>query len=238
LPILVYFHGGGFVMGSVVSHDGIARSFALGAECVVVSVEYRLAPEHEFPVAAMDALAAFRWTVAHAGELGGDATRVAVGGDSAGGNLAAVVSRETRRETAKPVFQLLIYPAIDFTRRGASHGFFQKGFMLDKPNIDWFTDLYVPNHGDYTHRLASPALQSDHAGGPPAMVVTAGFDPLRDEGDGYADALRAAGVRVQHARHEGLVHGFVNMNGAVRAAKRAVDEMVSVLRRELVIARG
>jgi acetyl esterase len=232
LPILVYYHGGGFVLGSLDSHDGECRALALGAGAIVVSVDYRLAPEHRFPTAVDDGLAALRWIAGNAASFGGDPARIAVGGDSAGGNIAAVVARDARGDSAKIAFQLLIYPAVDFTRSHPSHRHFREGFMLTEESIDWFTDHYLGKR-DRTHHRASPLFADDHAGVPPAMILTAGFDPLRDEAKAYADKLSAAGVAVDYRCYEGLVHGFFNMSAAVDVARRALDDAVSALRRAL-----
>jgi acetyl esterase len=233
LPIVVYYHGGGFVLGSLDSHDGECRALAIGARAIVIAVDYRLAPEHRFPTPALDGLAAFRWAGARAASLGGDAGAMAVAGDSAGGNIAAVVARETRGDAVRPVFQLLVYPATDFTRSLPSHRLFRDGFLLTEEHMVWFLDQYLRNEKDLTDPLGSVLHTDDHAGVPPAMILTAGFDPLRDEGRAYADRLRDAGVRVTYRCHEGLVHGFMNMTAGVRAAARAQEEAAAVLRREL-----
>lgn len=238
LPIIVFYHGGGFALGTLRSHDGECRALASEVGAIVVSVDYRLAPEHRFPTAALDAIAAFRWVAARAESLGGDPSRIAVAGDSAGGNLAAVAARELRADPVRPAFQLLIYPAVDFTRALPSHRHFEAGFFLTKASIDWFIDAYAPSRADWTHPLASPLLQEDHSGLPPAFVLTAGFDPLRDEGDAYAAAMSAAGVKVRHRCYEPLVHGFFNMSSGVTAARSALDDMVSALREGLSVSQS
>jgi acetyl esterase len=233
LPIVVYYHGGGFVLGSLESHDGECRALAAGVRAIVVAVDYRLAPEHRFPTSANDALAAFRWVAGNVTALFGDPARIALAGDSAGGNLAAVVARETRGDAIRPAFQLLIYPALDMTLSFPSHRHFAEGLLLTKRNIEFFNACYLQTEADRRDPRASPLLADDHAGLPPAMILTAGFDPLRDEGDAYARALVAAGVPVHHRCYDGLVHGFFNMSGAVVAASRAFDDAVSGLRRAL-----
>jgi acetyl esterase len=233
LPVVVYYHGGGFVLGSLRSHDGECRAMALGAGALVVAVDYRLAPEHTFPTAVDDGVAAYLWAVQNAHLYGGDPKKMAVAGDSAGGNIAAVVARDLRHHEHKPVFQLLIYPAVDFTRSLPSHRHFAAGLFLTKSSIDWFMQNYVPDQAHLTHPRASPLLAGDHAGVAPALVVTAGFDPLRDEGDAYAAALRAAGVPTQHRCYEGQVHGFFSMSAGIDSARAAFDEMIASLRAAL-----
>ncbi len=233
LPVIVFYHGGGFVLGSLRSHDGECRAMALGANALVVAVDYRLAPEHKFPVAVDDGAAAYLWAAEKAASLGGDPARMAVAGDSAGGNLAAVVARDMRDHPRKPVFQLLIYPATDMTRSKPSHRYFEKGFFLTKNSIDWFLDAYLHGPEQQTHPRASPLLAGDHGGLAPALVVTAGFDPLRDEGRAYAEALASAGVRAEHRCYEGQVHGFFSMSAGVDAARAALGDMIAALRTAL-----
>jgi acetyl esterase len=220
---LVWFHGGGFVLGSLDSHDGLCRALASRARVTVVSVDYRLAPEHPFPAAVDDAVAATRWVLAHAAELGVDGAAVAVGGDSAGGNLSAVVTQALREDRARPAFQLLVYPATDMTRGFPSHKFFRDGFILTEASIDWFLRHYLADPTKRTDPRASPLLASDLSRLPPALVITAGFDPLRDEGDAYAERMRRSGVQVQHVRAESLLHGFITTGGSVREAARILD---------------
>jgi len=226
LPVLVYYHGGGWVIGSIESHDGQCARLASDARCVVVSVDYRMAPEHPFPAAVVDALEAFRWVRGHAGELEGDPARVAVGGDSAGASLAAVVSQQcSALGEPGPSLQLLIYPATDLSREAASYTTYGDGFYLTRARMKWFKDLYVPVEERADVR-ASPLLNEELAGQPPAHVITAGFDPLRDEGRAYAEALEAAGVSVTYKNYEGVIHGFANMVGRIPAARAAYEDMV------------
>ncbi len=233
LPVIVFYHGGGFVLGSLESHDGECRALALGVNAIVIAVDYRLSPEHKFPVAVDDAAAAYRWAAEKAPSLGGDPSRMAVAGDSAGGNLAAVVARDMRDHPHKPVFQVLVYPATDMTRSMASHRHFAKGFFLTKSSIDWFLDAYLHGPLDQTHPRASPLLAGNHEGLAPGLVLTAGFDSLRDEGRAYAEALAAAGVRVKHRCVEGQVHGFFSMSAGIDSARVAVDEIIAALRAAL-----
>ncbi len=231
LPATVYYHGGGFVLGDLESHDAHCRHLAVRGGCVVVAVHYRLAPEHPFPAAVDDAYAAFAWVVANAGALGVDPARVAVAGDSAGGNLAAVVSQVARdRGGPRPSFQLLVYPATDMTRSLASHRTFAEGYFLTEAMIDWFFASYLTDPEQQHDPRASPLRARDLTGLPPAHVVTAGFDPLRDEGEAYADALRAAGVPATSRCYDTMIHGFVSMAGLVDAAAHATDDIADVLR--------
>lgn len=231
-PALVFYHGGGFVLGSLDSHDVPCRILALEARCVVISVDYRLAPEHAFPAGIEDAIAAFRAVAAEAAVLGLDPKRLAVGGDSAGGNFAAVVAQQTLRDKLRPCFQLLIYPTTDFTMSFPSVYSLASGFLLEKRSMDWFRDQYLQDHSDLKAPLASP-LYGKLEGLPPAFVMTAGFDPLRDEGEAYARKMQEAGVEVRLRRYDSLVHGFLNMSGGVKAARHAVRDAAQALRQGL-----
>jgi acetyl esterase len=214
-PLLVFFHGGGWVIGTRASHDNAVRFLAKHAGVRVLSIEYRLAPEFPFPAAAEDALAAFEYAVAKAGDLGADPARIAVGGDSAGGNLAAVTAQQAvRRGGPAPAFQLLIYPATDFAQRYRSQDLFAEDLFLTDPRL-------------------SPLRAADLSGLPPALVVTAGFDPLRDEGEAYAKKLAEAGVDVALRRHEDLIHGFINFTGVGSRFREALAEMAGALRQGL-----
>jgi acetyl esterase/lipase len=222
--VLVYLHGGGWVQGDRDTHDALCRRLA-AADRVVVSADYRLAPEHPFPAAVDDTVTVLRWARANVATLGSD--RIEVGGDSAGGNLAAVaciVLRDAGLDL--PSLQLLIYPGLDQRRLAASHATFAEGFLLTAADIDWFQGHYAAPVDDVR---ASPLLADLH-GLPPAIVTTAGFDPLRDEGEAYVAKLRAAGVPVTHLEEASLVHGYANMDGALPAADRAVARIVEALR--------
>lgn len=231
LPALVFFHGGGWVVGDLDTHDHVCRHLAFAADVVVIAIDYRLAPEHPFPAAVEDAIAAVRWVRTAAGTLGIDAARIAVGGDSAGGNLAAIVCLAAR-DTGEPlpVFQLLIYPAVDFTADNASLRDNATGFLLTRTLLHQFYDWYVgPVHDRRDWRI-SPLLAASHADLPPALVQTAEFDPLRDEGVLYADTLRAARVPVDHRHYADMVHGFARMGGRVERGRRALDDAAAALR--------
>ncbi len=232
LPVLVYFHGGGWVIGDLDTHDTLCRQLANHAGCAVVSVDYRLAPEHPFPAAVDDAVAATRFVHAHAGTFGLDAARLAVGGDSAGGNLAAVVAITARDAGALPIaYQLLIYPATDQHRRAASRATNGDGYLLTRDTMAYFTGHYLPDPAMHDDWRASPLLHADLGRLPPALVVTAGFDPLRDEGLVYADRLSAAGTPTTAVCFERQIHGFVPMGRVLDEARSAVALCAAELRR-------
>jgi acetyl esterase/lipase len=231
-PLLVYFHGGGFVVCDLDTHDNVCRFLALHAGIRVLSVEYRLAPEHPFPAPADDALAAFRFAVEHAPELGVDPARIAVGGDSAGGNLAAMVAAQASADGG-PAFQLLFYPWLDLSSERTSYDLFEEGFYLTRSDLRWYRAHYLSDESRASDPRCSPILSGELAGVAPAYVATAGFDPLRDEGEEYARRLREAGVRVALRRHSGLIHGFANTFAIGHAAREAVLEASGALRMAL-----
>ncbi|MFA1542801.1 alpha/beta hydrolase [Actinomadura monticuli] len=225
-PLLVFYHGGGWVVGDIETHDTVCRYLAVHAEVRVLSIEYRLAPEHPYPAAPDDALAAYAYAVEHAGELGADPSAIAVGGDSAGGNLAAVVGLLAERT---PDFALLFYPATDFTVRRRSRELFEEGFYLTDADMVWFADHYVPEERRAEVK-ASPMLADDLSGFPPTYLATAGFDPLRDEGEEFAKRLDKAGVRVAVRRQEDLIHGFANTWSLGGRFREALSEAAGALR--------
>jgi len=227
-PVLVFFHGGGFVIGSVELYDEFCRELANGAGCMVVSVDYRLAPEHKFPAAVEDCYAATEWVAENAKAIGGNPALIAVGGDSAGGNLSAVVAQMARDKGTPPlVFQLLIYPATDFVHETQSSKE-NTGYFLTKDDMVWFGSLYLRSETDGSSPQASPLLAEDLSGLPPALVITAEFDPLRDDGEAYADKLRKSGVAVVCTRYNGMIHGFLSL--PFDQGKKARQEVVKALR--------
>lgn len=233
-PLLVFFHGGGFVLGDLDTHDNACRLLCRHAHLHVLAVDYRLAPEHPYPAALEDAMAAFAWACEHARELGADPTRIAVGGDSAGGNLAAVTAQLAVRDgLPAPALQFLLYPAVDRTCERASHGHFAEGFFLTRADITWFQEQYTGASCDGSDPRISPLRCRELSGLPPAVVITAGFDPLRDEGEAYARALQQAGTRTTLRRFDGLIHGFANMVGVSRVCRDAVVEIAAMVRNEI-----
>lgn len=225
-PLMVFFHGSGFVVCSLDTHDPMCRNLCAGAGCVVVSVDYRLAPEHKFPAAPDDALAATRWAVANAGALNADSSRVVVAGDSAGGNLAAVVALRARDEGGpKLAGQLLIYPVTDYHDPGwPSMTENAEGYGLTRQGMAWFWDHYLADRSQAAHPHACPIKANDLSGLPPAYVITAEYDPLRDEAEAYADALTRAGVATKMRRWDGMNHGFFFFPGLVDKASAALDD--------------
>ncbi|GAA0227971.1 alpha/beta hydrolase [Haladaptatus pallidirubidus] len=213
-PALVYFHGGGWVLGNLDTHDSVARSLANRGDCVVVSVEYRKAPENPFPAAVEDAYEATKWTATHAEEIGANPDKLAVGGESAGGNLAAIVAQMARdKELGAPEidFQLLAYPVTNHDYGTKSYSQNGSGYFLSRPLMIWFWNHYLREDVDGSNVRASPLLGRDLSGLPPAFVLTAGYDPLRDEGAAYASRLSDAGVSIEHANYNGMIHDFLNM---------------------------
>jgi acetyl esterase len=228
--VLVWYHGGGWVLGTLDASDHTCRELANAASCIVVSVDYRLAPEHKFPASPDDCEAAYEWVLANAESLGGDPRRVAVGGDSAGGNLAAVVCiRARERNRPQPVFQLLVYPVTDFDFDRPSYAANAEGYMLTRDAMRWFWNLYVNDPQEMAHPHASPLRATDLHGLAPALVITAEFDPLRDEGEAYAERLKEAGVPVRVARYDGMIHGFFGMFPVIDKGKQAVRESADAL---------
>jgi acetyl esterase len=234
-PLLVFYHGGGGAIGDLDTHDALCRLTCRDAGIHVLSIDYRLAPEHPAPAAVEDAYAAFKWAHEHAGELGAISGRVAVGGDSAGGNLAAIVCQLARDEGGPtPVLQWLVYPRTDFTAQTRSLSLFARGFLLTKRDIDWFTAQYLRGTGiDPADPRISPLLAESLSGLAPALIAVAGFDPLRDEGESYAAALRAAGTAVDLRSMGSLTHGFANLFPLGGGSAAATSDLISALRAHL-----
>lgn len=223
LPALVYYHGGGHTIGDLDTHDTLCRELCNQSGYAVFSVDYRLGPEHKFPAAVDDSFAALHWIATNAGRLSIDTGKLAVGGDSAGGNLAAVMSLLARDQGGPAIaFQLLIYPATDLRFLTPSHKANGQGYLLTTEVIEYFTASYLNKDSDRLDWHASPALAKDHRGLPPALIVTAGYDPLRDEGKDYADLLRAAGNQVEYIDYPGQIHGFITMGKVIAQANEAV----------------
>ncbi|TKK83409.1 alpha/beta hydrolase [Kribbella jiaozuonensis] len=232
--LLVFFHGGGWVVGDLNTHDALCRAIAADAGIRVLSVDYRLAPEAPAPTAAEDAIAAFTWAVEHAEDLGVDPDLIAVGGDSAGGNLAAVVAQQTvRRGLPHPALQVLLYPAVDLVARRPSRDLFSEGFILSENDIIWYRDHYTPDPTLRPDPIVSPIRAKDLTGLPPTYLTTAGFDPLRDEGLEYAEALRAAGNPLTHIPHPTLCHGYANLLTVPGKIRQAHTHLTNYLRNAL-----
>ncbi len=239
LAVLVYYHGGGWVIGDLDTHDTLCRQLANQAGCAVVAVDYRMGPEHRFPAAVDDAIAALAWVRGAAAHLGLDASRIAVGGDSAGGNLAAVVALHQRGVDAPPLaFQLLIYPATDMRRGAPSHTSNGQGYLLTTETIEYFLQHYIDDPRHHDDWRASPLLHEDLAGAAPALVLTAGYDPLRDEGLAYAQRLTEAGVRTTYLCFERQIHGFILMGKVLDEANAAVMVCAAALRGALMHGRN
>jgi acetyl esterase len=230
LPTLIYYHGGGFVIGTIETHDSTCRRLANRSRCQVISIDYRLSPEHPFPAPIDDGIVAFRHVRDHAAAFGADAARLAVGGDSAGGAVAAVVCQAMRdAKEPGPAFQMLIYPATDSSQESGSRKSFAEGYFLTKGLMDWFWKAYVPAGTDLADLRLSPLLAKDFTGLPPAFVLTAGYDPLRDEGRAYADRLIDAGVKTTYVNYPGTIHGFFSLTRFLKQGLKANDEAAAVM---------
>jgi acetyl esterase len=233
LPVLVYYHGGGWVLGDLDTHDDVCRRLALEAGCMVVSVDYRLAPEHKFPAAVEDSIAAARWVSAHAAELGADSARLAVGGDSAGGNLAAAVALAARDGAGPPIaFQLLVYPVLAHGTDFPSYRENAEGYLLTAIGMKWFWEHYLNDPAEAASAKAAPLSAGSLAGLPPALIFTAAYDPLRDEGEAYGQRLREAGVAARVKRYDDAMHGFLTMT-VTEPSRQAIAECAAALREAL-----
>jgi len=233
LPALIYFHGGGWVLGDLDTHDAVCRQIAAQAGVVVIAVDYRLAPEHPFPAAVDDCYGATAWIASNAVALGVDNTRLAVGGDSAGGGLATVVTLMARSGGPSLKYQIMVYPVTDLRAQTESYSKYADGYLLTRNMMRWFIAQYATTEDDVRDWRASPLLAPSVDGVPPALVITAGLDPLRDEGEAYARRLEEAGVPVDYMCLGGMVHGFLTMGGKIDTANRAVSHIASALRQRL-----
>ena len=229
-PALVWFHGGGWVVGSVNSHDGLCRRLAAAAGCAVIAVEYRLAPEHPYPSAILDAWTAMRWVAHRGADIGIDPKRLAVGGDSAGGNLAAVVALRARDIDMPVRLQVLIYPVLDSDLDTESYRANATGYGLTREAMAWYWEQYCPDPAQRAQPDASPLRAASLAGAPPALVVTCELDPLRSEGEAYARRLQAEGVGVTHEHYPGMIHGFARMFAVIDAGHRVVEQVAAAMR--------
>lgn len=233
-PVVVYYHGGGWVIGNLDTHDGSSRGICNASRCIIVSVDYRLAPEAKFPAAAEDSYAAAKWVVEHTVEIGGEAGRVAVAGESAGGNLAAAVCLMAKDRGGPPfAFQLLVYPVMEYGGDTPSSRENAEGYFLTKASMDWYWGHYLKAPKDGSHPYASPLKAKDLSGLPPALVITAEYDPLRDEGEAYASRLKEAGVGTICTRYGGMMHGFFNQPNDIDDARKAYAEAGAALRNAL-----
>jgi acetyl esterase len=229
-PVLMYFFGGGWALGNLDTCDGVCRRLCAGASCLVVSVSYRLAPEHPFPAAPLDCHAATRWVARHAGEFGGDPARLGVAGDSAGGNLAAAVTLMAR-DSGDPALacQVLVYPNVDYRADTASMRENDDPCFFNRHSVTWYWRHYLARPSDGADPLASPLRADSLRGLPPALVMTAEYDPLRDEAEAYAERLRRSDVPVELVRYDGMVHGFFTMTGTLEAARKAMSQVTTWL---------
>ena len=235
LPVLLYFHPGSFVKGDINSHDPVCKSLTHATGCIVISINYPLAPENPFPEAIEQLKEVFHWITSHCKELHCDG-RIAIGGEDSGGNLAAVLTQELRNESYSNIsFQILIYPQLDLTCSSLSHKEFEKGFLLEKNAIEWYIKQYLGESGNPKDPRASPLLNEDLSLLPPGLIFTAEYDPLRDEGEQYAQNLNNAGVPTRLVRYPGMVHGFFQMNGILDDAREAINQVGQTLREHFSI---
>jgi acetyl esterase len=237
LPVLLYFHGGGFVIGGE-GYERPLRELAVATGCLIIAPDVRLAPEHSFPAAHEDALACARWAHAHARELAGGASVLGIAGDSSGGNLAAVTTRDLTRQRTSPAFQVLIYPMLDATASSASYRELGAGYGFTREKSLWYFGQYLPDDSDRRDPRISPLLERDLTGLPPTLVITAEYDPLRDDGEHYARAIRNAGGAADLLRYDGMIHGFFQMTGHVNAASQVQADVAAWISERTVPASG
>lgn len=230
LPGVIFFHGGGFVIGDLETHDALCRFITQQSGAKVVAVDYRLAPEHPYPAAVEDALAASRWIEKNAADLGIDPNRLATAGDSAGGNLATVVAQQGLKSGPKIAYQLLMYPVVQMAEETASRAAFGEGYLLDAASLTWFERCYVPQGTDVRDPRLSPLYAEDVSGLAPAYIITADYDVLRDEGRAYARKLEAAGVDVTYVNYDGMIHGFCHMAGIIDIGRKSMDAACAALK--------
>lgn len=234
LPALIYFHGGGWQRGDIATHDSICRHFAHYAGCIVISVQWRLAPENKFPIGPNDCLAAYEWIVQNGKEYNIDTKRLGISGDSAGGNMTAILAQRLRSmDIQKPIFQLLCYAALDLSCSTHSYIDFAEGFFLSTERVKYYVAGYVNSPSDIDNPLCSPLKNPDLKGLPPTHIVTAGFDPLHDEGKLYAERLKEAGIPVTYKCYEGFIHAFLHMNDSVPAVETALQEISEIVKKAL-----
>jgi len=237
LPILMLYHGGGFALGDMDTHENVARYYAKNGNVIVINVHYRLSPEHPFPAGVEDAYAALKWAAENAHTIGGDKSRIAITGDSAGGNISAVVTQMAKERSGPSIaYQLLVYPSVDMSPDShyASHDKYGNGdYFLSTDSLTWLRGMYFENIGDSKSVLASPILAADLSGLPPALIITAGYDILIDEGKHYADRLREAGVPVEYKCFESTIHGFMSFAGAIDAGREGLNLVVKTLKENL-----
>lgn len=230
-PIILYFHAGGYVKGDLESPDSLCRELAHQSRAIVVSVGYRLAPENHFPGPVEDGECAYMWIKEHAEEMRADPSRIALCGDSSGGNLAAALAHRLKKKGEKPLLQVLIYPLLDYTFSQSSHAEYSKGYLLEEESLKWYRELFVPKNHNLKDPELSPLFYKDFEGLPPALIITAEYDPTRDEGEKYAEMLRKNGVETTLHRYEGVTHGFFQMAGILEEGREAMNEVATALRR-------
>jgi acetyl esterase len=234
LPVLIFYHGGGWQRGDIASHDSICRHFARYSGAIVVSVEWRLAPEHKFPTGPNDCLAAYKWVAQHGNDYNMDTSRIGISGDSAGGNMTAITAQRLRKENVvQPIFQLMLYPSLDLSCSAQSYVDYADGFFLTTERVKFYVNNYVRSADDIPLPECSPLKQQDLSKLPPAHIVTNGFDPLKDEGQAYAKRLQEAGIPTTHKCYEAFIHAFLHMNDTAPAVEVALQEISGEIKKHL-----